>query len=386
MQMRTQRLEPKTTVICRQCGKESPLISRALELCADCIRCHFDKVLPLIERAHRESRRPFALPGQPPRGNEGIECKLCVNDCHVPLNEVSYCGLRTNRDGRLEGVSADKANVSWYYDPLPTNCVAEWVCPAGTGISYPDFAYRQGPEYGYKNLAVFYQACSFNCLFCQNWHYRYVARREGWVSASKLADEVDEHTACICYFGGDPTPQLPHSIRTSRLALERNMGRILRICWETNGSMHPALLRQMAELSLNSGGCIKFDLKAWSEELHLALCGASNKRTLENFRLLAEYISERPSPPLLIASTLLVPGYIDEQEVSKIAAFIASLNPDIPYALLAFHPHFMMSDLSATSRHHAQECLEAAKAQGLRKVRVGNLHLLRNEYYTTQGG
>ncbi|MEE8618654.1 MAG: hypothetical protein V3S84_00830 [Dehalococcoidales bacterium] len=46
--------------------------------------------------------------------------------------------------------------------------MADWVCPAGTGAGYPDFAYRAGVEYGYKNLAVFYHACSFDCLFYQN--------------------------------------------------------------------------------------------------------------------------------------------------------------------------------------------------------------------------
>ena len=144
--------------------------------------------------------------------------------------------------------------------------------------------------------------------------------------------------------------------------------------------MHLALLRQAAELSLHSGGCIKFDLKAWSEELHIALCGVSNKRTLANFKQLAQYADKRPSPPFLVASTLLVPGYIDREEVSRIAAFIASLNPDIPYALLAFHPQFMMNDLPPTSRRHAVECLEAAKAQGLTNVRFGNIHLL-GDYY-----
>ena len=85
-------------------------------------------------------------------------------------------------------------------------------------------------------------------------------------------------------------------------------------------------------------------------------------------------------PPFLAASTLLVPGYVDEQEVSGIAAFISSLSPDIPYSLLAFHPQFMMRDLPTTSRRHAEECLEAAKAQGLKNVRVGNIHLL-SDYY-----
>jgi len=144
--------------------------------------------------------------------------------------------------------------------------------------------------------------------------------------------------------------------------------------------MHPALLRQAAELSLNSGGCIKFDLKAWSQELHIALCGVSNKRTLENFRQLAQYVEKRPTLPFLVASTLLIPGYIDGEEISRIAAFIASLGRDIPYALLAFHPRFMMNDLPPTSKRHAQKCLAEARAQGLKNVRLGNIHLL-GDYY-----
>jgi len=365
---------------CQHCGRESPLISQALGLCLDCIRRDFTRVLSLIEKAHGAARRPFDLPGRPPRSGEGLKCQLCANECRIPLNGRGYCGLRTNEENKLVGATARKGNVTWYYDALPTNCVADWVCPGGTGAGYPQFAYSRGAEYGYKNLAVFYQACSFDCLFCQNWHYRYSATQSSKVDALELARAVDNRTACICYFGGDPSPQLPHAIRASRLALEGNKDRILRICWETNGSMHPALLRQAAELSLNSGGCIKFDLKTWSEELHIALCGVSNKRTLENFKLLAQYAERRPSPPFLVASTLLIPGYIDREEISRIAAFISSLSQDIPYALLAFHPQFVMNDLPPTSKRHARECLEEAKAQGLRNVRLGNVHLLGDDY------
>ncbi len=124
--------------------------------------------------------------------------------------------------------------------------------------------------------------------------------------------------------------------------------------------------------------CIRhhFDLKAWTEKIHIALCGVSNNRTLANFRLLARYTKLRPSPPLVIASTLLVPGYVGKEEVTGIATFISSLDPDIPYALLAFHPDFLMVDLPATSNRQATECLEAARAAGLSRVRLGNIHLL----------
>ncbi len=66
----------------------------------------------------------------------------------------------------------------------------------------------------------------------------------------------------------------------------------------------------------------------------------------------------------------------DFGKVSQIAAFMSSLNHDIPYALLAFHPDFLMGDLPTTSAYHAQEALEAARAQELGRVRIGNIHLL----------
>ncbi len=369
----------KTASVCKYCGKESTFISSSLNLCLDCIREHFEKIKTYVQQAHHKSRHPFNLPPYPPKAKHGVTCHLCVNTCQPAAGQTGYCGVRSCTAGKLIGATAEKGRVSWYHDKLPTNCVADWVCPGGTGSGYPDFAYRAGPEYGYKNLAVFYQSCSFDCLFCQNWHFRIAVNKKEWVNPTELADAVDERTACICYFGGDPTPQLPHALRASRIALEKSKGRILRICWETNGSMHPSLLKQAANLSLESGGCIKFDLKAWNDNLHVALCGISNKRTLENFSILADFTKRRPVPSFLIASTLLVPGYIDEQEIYDIAKFIASFDPDIPYALLAFHPDFLMTDLPTTSFQHAERCLKAAKKAGLNRVRLGNVHLLRYE-------
>jgi pyruvate formate lyase activating enzyme len=140
--------------------------------------------------------------------------------------------------------------------------------------------------------------------------------------------------------------------------------------------MNPKLLDKMMDLSLKSGGCVKFDLKAMDTNIHYALCGVGNKQTLQNFTRAAQRIRERPEPPPLIASTLLVPGYIDSGEINKIASFIAGINPDIPYALLGFHGDFLMTDLPRTSWNQANRCLKAAKNAGLKNVRVGNTHIL----------
>jgi pyruvate formate lyase activating enzyme len=327
--------------------------------------------------AHKRSRRAFGLPDEPPQDPDGLACNICVNECRIPLNGVGYCGLRRNEGGKFAGVTAELGKLSWYHDPLPTNCVGDWVCPGCTGVGYPDFAYSPGPEQGYKNLAVFFHACSFNCLFCQNWQFKEETLKPRTTPTTDLVADVDDLTSCICYFGGDPTPQLPFTLKASRLARGKTKGRIFRVCWETNGSMHKGFLDQMIELSLESGGCIKFDLKAWDETLHKVLTGITNKRTLENFSRAGEKIRQRPVPPLLIASTLLLPGYIDEEEVRNIARFVAKINPDIPYSLLAFYPHFFMSDLPLTSRTLAEACASTARGEGLTNVRIGNIHLLR---------
>lgn len=361
---------------CIFCGKRSNRISENLSVCVDCVRDRFDSVIEHIREVHSRSRTRFGLPPAPPRTPHGIECNLCVNNCRMGLGEKGYCGIRWNEDGTL---ATNDGYLEWYHDPLPTNCVADWVCAGGSHTGYPTYSYRKGTEFGYKNLAVFYRACSFNCLFCQNWHFKQPTQRP-LVSPEELAGAVDETTSCICYFGGDPAPQISHAIRTSKLALEHNPNRILRICWETNGTVSRANLESMIHLSLDSGGCVKFDLKTFTPELNIALCGTSNTRTLENFEYAASFIRRRKDPPLLVASTLLIPGYLDSNEVSAIARFVARLDPNIPYVLLGFCPHFLMRDLPATSKDHAHRALSLAKKEGLSTVRIGNIHLLSNSY------
>jgi pyruvate formate lyase activating enzyme len=238
--------------------------------------------------------------------------------------------------------------------------VADWVCAGHR-------------EHGCHNLAVFYASCTFDCLFCQNWHFREISPvDEPGLSARELADTANAQTFCVCFFGGDPASQMPHALAASKELSRKGVV----VCWETAGTSHPKLLDRAVQLSLETGGSIKFDLKAYDDTLHTMLTGSSNRRTLENFARVAQRTEERPDAPLLIASTLLVPGYVGPDEVGRIARFIAELNPNIPYALLGFHPQFFMSDLPLTSLNHARAAEVAAHDAGLTNVRIGNRHLL----------
>lgn len=347
---------------CALCGRRPHHISAALGLCAGCIRDEPARAQPQVEAAHARSRRAFNLPVAPPRTEGGVACGLCQAACLIGEGERGYCGLRRVRRGRLEHLAGvpERGLLQWYRDALPTNCVASWVC---AGSRRP----------GYHNLAVFYESCTVNCLYCQNWHFRKSSpERARTTSAAALAAVANERTHCVCFFGGDPASQMPHALAAGKLLAARGVA----VCWETNGTSRPGLVDEAVELALQSGGCIKFDLKAWNESLHRALTGHSNRRTLENFARAAKRAAERPSPPLVVASTLLVPGYVGASEVGAIAGYIAGINPDIPYALLAFQPHFDLSDLPRVPARWAAEAESAARSAGLRNVRIGNLHLL----------
>lgn len=364
--------------ICPVCKEEKKGLGSTLSVCPQCVRERWEESRSTIEAIHARSRSIFNLSLVPPDSPSGISCPLCLHKCRMDEGERGYCGIRSGdresmrKDGRLRG------KFCYYHDPIPTNCVADWVCPGGTGAGFPKYARDNGTEVGFYNLAVFFESCNFNCLYCQNWSFKKKqAFNTRWKSIESLEQVVNDQTSCVCFFGGDPTPQLPFALRASEYMRRMHADQILRFCWETNGSMHPAWLKKMARLSLESGGCIKMDLKAWTPQVHRALCGCENGRVLENFAGLARsWVPLRHDPPLLVASTVLVPGYVDEKEVWEIARFIASLDRDIPYVLLAFAPEFHLDDFPTTSPDHAEACMELAKKAGLRRVRLGNRHLV----------
>jgi len=350
----------KETSHCAVCGGSPRIFSKVLGLCPVCALT--EGGLEQAKTAHAESRGLFGLPGEPPRTEGGVHCKLCGCECMIGEGERGFCGLRTVENGKLVHFAGtpQKGLLHWYRDPLPTNCVADWVCSGSN-------------QFGKHNLAVFYSSCTLDCLFCQNWHYREVdAKQSKGISASELAECANSFTYCVCYFGGDPASQMPHALASAKELSKRGVV----ICWETAGTANPRLMDRAMKYSVESGGCVKFDIKTYTESLHIALSGWSNQRTLENFKQAAEYFEERPNPPPLIASTLLVPGYVDADEVKRISNFIANLNPKIPYALLGFGPNYLMPDLPTTSLEHAEKAYEAAHEAGLTNVRIGNRHLL----------
>ncbi|MFX0189077.1 MAG: radical SAM protein [Candidatus Hodarchaeota archaeon] len=374
---------------CKFCGKKDRLISEVLQVCRECIlNGEWEVIKPHIFSVHSGVRKLVDLPKEPPSAKSPdikLRCNFCINECRLSADDVSYCGLRNiqkKENGELPYPTKSKGYIHGYIDGNPTNCCNSWFCPAGTSAGYPKFSSYEGPEYGTYSYAAFLYGCTFSCLFCQNSSHKQFQKRFLFDSEN-LANQIvkNEKITCLCYFGGTPESQLPFSINLAELILEKiekkDKKRKFRICWEWNGSGRKDLVEKCMRIAIKTGGNIKFDLKSYNEKMNLALCSISNNRTLENFKFLAKnYFGTRgKGMPELSGCTLMVPGYVNHEEVELIARFISKISPEIPYSLLVFHGDYQMRDLPITPRKQAEKCLEVAQKY-LQNVNLGNKFLL----------
>ena len=349
-----------------------------------------DEAIERMRSYHFKWRRRVGLSEEPPRHRDGAKCNICVNACIIAEGGFGFCGVITNRGGKIgyRFNGFERAYLHYYFDPIPTNCVAAHLCPASTGCGYPRYAVRDGVESGYYNLAVFFAGCNLDCIFCQNIEHKYMLREPisygGLYSIDHLKNEaMNNKVTCICYFGGDPTPHSIYSIKLSaavhKEALEKKM--VKRICWETNGLENPALFKRMAQLSQDSGGIVKVDWKAYSPQLYSALTGidgeAAVERIKDNIKVLKDLEDKSRGIPLLVVSVLIVPHYVSHEEVGAIAKYLSSIDDQTPMVLLAFAPHHLMRDAPTTSYSHMMRCVASARENGIKNIHIGNYWLLR---------
>jgi pyruvate formate lyase activating enzyme len=72
--------------------------------------------------------------------------------------------------------------------------------------------------------------------------------------------------------------------------------------------------------------------------------------------------------------TLVIPGFNDsDQELTRLAEFLAGVSPDIPWHVTAFHKDYKMTDPDNTSPETLIRAAEIGKKAGLRYIYAGNL-------------
>ena len=76
-----------------------------------------------------------------------------------------------------------------------------------------------------------------------------------------------------------------------------------------------------------------FSIKAVTPALHRDYTGVDNRVILRHFAQISSSKSVS-----LHAETVLIPGYVDEEEILRIAAFIASVDRSVPFRIDAYLP------------------------------------------------
>ncbi len=209
------------------------------------------------------------------------------------------------------------------------------VCRAGM---HPGIAYTMRSE-TLSSYSVTMLGCNFRCIYCNayrisqypdaQWFYR------DYVEPAVLADETISRMAPdtdkISFTGGEPTIHLPY-IEEVVQAIREN-GTEIGVGIATNGFCTPETLKRVIDIATS----ISFEIKAYDDDVHRMLTGAPSAPVLRNAKVLATTARES----IRVFRTVVIPGITDRQ-VLKIAAFIAEIDPTIPYRLIGFRPNFIL--------------------------------------------
>jgi len=219
-----------------------------------------------------------------------------------------------------------------------------------------------------ESYTVFVAGCNYRCLNCQNWTISQYPdngfRQRGYEDPKDLAKEciyqLDSWSAKIMgadrifFSGGEATIHLPYIEKVVEEV--RKIKPDTKINFDTNGYLTEKSLKRVLDFTTS----ITYDLKAYHDEVHRALTGASSDPVLRN----AEYIGRHAKEKLWEYRILVIPR-INEDEIKPLAEFIAGIDPSLPVCFLAFRPNFVLENHPGPDRTLMDKCVTVAKDSGL---------------------
>ena len=279
--------------------------------------------------------------------SDSIQCFLCVHNCIIKNNKRGICGVRENENGELYSLVYSMA-VSSAVDPIEKK---------------PLFNFHPGT----KSLSIATVGCNLHCTFCQNHSISQMPRdNNGLIQGNKLLPEQVVQAAkihgcrTISYTYTEPTIYYEYAKDCMELAICNEVKNI----WVTNGYISEEPLKKLDGL-LHAANV---DLKSYSESFYKKHCKASLepvKQTIIAMKQMGVWVE---------ITTLLIPGENDDQkELTKLAEFIASVDPSIPWHVSRFHPTYNMLNKDVTSVASIKKALKCGKDAGLRYIYAGNV-------------
>lgn len=283
--------------------------------------------------------------------DKAVQCRACSHYCTIQSGSTGICGVRRNVNGKLELLVWGKP-VSLAVDPMEKKPLFHFL-PGSSVLSFGTLG------------------CNYSCSFCQNWSISQASKQgnateimgieSDEISPGQIVDYALKHKIpAIAYTYNEPTVFLEYALDVMKLAKKKGLKNV----WVSNGFMSPEALKTIAPYL----DAINIDLKSFSEAFYRDVCKARLQPVLDNIRRCHEL------GIWLEVTTLLIPDKNDsDKELKQIARFIASVSPDIPWHISAFHPDYKMLDAKPTPASSLERAYNIGKAAGLRHVYVGNV-------------
>lgn len=275
-----------------------------------------------------------------------IQCHACAHRCRISDGKHGLCFMRWNEKGRLR--------VPWGY-------VAGLACDPIE--KKPFYHFLPGSD----ALSFGMLGCNFHCPFCQNWTSSQTLRDpEALVSPRKCQPEeivnlaIQHEAPAIASTYNEPLITSEWALEVFKLAKKRN----LFTCYVSNGFASKEVIAYMAPYL----DAMNVDLKCFTEEGYRQL-GGRLKPVLETIRGL------RKMKKWVEVITLIVPGFNDsEDELSRMAEFLASVDPDMPWHVTACHAQYKYDNkIKSTPSRRIEEAAEIGRRAGIRYVYGGNV-------------
>lgn len=299
----------------------------------------------LKEMLHRHSARAAEeLIERKPDG--AIQCFACGHRCLVKPGRDGVCRVRFNDAGELL---------------VPHGYVGCLACDPIE--KKPFFHVLPGSD----ALTFGMLGCDYHCGYCQNWVTSQMLRDSDAVAAPKVTSPAELVDLAIRHGAPVVASSYNEPLITSEWAVDvfkEAKPRGLLCAYISNGNGTP----QVLDFIRPYVDAYKVDLKTFNPRNYRALGGV-----MENVTDTIRMLKQRGFWVEIV--TLVVPGFSDDREdLKRMAAFIADVDPLMPWHVTAFHPDYKMSE--GYRRTRADELLDIAgygRAAGLKYIYPGNL-------------
>jgi len=276
---------------------------------------------------------------------KAVRCLACGHRCPIPDGAMGVCKVRFNRGGTLR---------------VPFGYVAGTQCDPVE--KKPFFHAHPGAlAYSFGMLG-----CDLHCSYCQNW-VTSQALRDPRSVAPPLLTAPRELVEEACAQGAEIVVSTYNEpLITSEWGLtvfKQAKAAGLMTAYVSNGNGTPEVLEYLRPwLDL-----YKVDLKSFDDRRYRKL-GGRLQPVLDTIRSLYGM------GVWLEIVTLLVPGFNDSpEELTNLTGFLASVSPDIPWHVTAFHKDYKMTGPDDTTPDDLLNAAEIGRKSGLRYIYAGNL-------------